>query len=307
MTISTPARSISGVHVRRDHAHTGAGVERAPAAWPAATGPPPTSTTSRPASVRKSGSRSGIKAKSPESGEPSGQWLRALVAEVLPAVWTSRTAAQVAESHPRQHATTATGGRLEVTSFLSSTAIVGLPVKLHCIHAASVARSAAALHPVRPAAACSPRRSAPSACPPTATPEHYDLAFVVDIAGQRFDGTETIRVRIDQPTTRIVLHAAELDFQEVTISAGGTTQQRGRRARPRAETATLTVDSAAAGGTGRDSHPLHRRAERPASRVLHQQGRTDGATPSRSSNRPMRGAPSRASTSRRSRPPSRSR
>ena len=61
--------------------------------------------------------------------------------------------------------------------------------------------------------------------PSTATPEHYDLAFVVDIAGQRFEGTETIRVRIDQPTTRIVLHAAELAFQEVTISAAATTQK----------------------------------------------------------------------------------
>ena len=60
--------------------------------------------------------------------------------------------------------------------------------------------------------------------PPTATPDHYDLAFVVDLARQRFEGTETIRVRIDQPTTRIVLHAAEIEFREVTISAGGATQ-----------------------------------------------------------------------------------
>src|SRR5688572_13663774 len=71
--------------------------------------------------------------------------------------------------------------------------------------------------------------------PPTATPEHYDLAFVVDLSRQRFEGTETIRVRIDQPTTRIVLHAAELVFQEVTISAGGTTHAAAVSLDPRSE------------------------------------------------------------------------
>ena len=49
--------------------------------------------------------------------------------------------------------------------------------------------------------------------PATATPEHYDLAFVVDIPNKRFEGTETIRVRLAQPTSRIVLNAAELDFR----------------------------------------------------------------------------------------------
>ena len=67
--------------------------------------------------------------------------------------------------------------------------------------------------------------------PPTATPDHYDLAFVVDIAGKRFEGTETIRIRIDQPTDRIVLNAAEIDFEEVTIGAGGGDAARERRAR----------------------------------------------------------------------------
>ena len=84
--------------------------------------------------------------------------------------------------------------------------------------------------------------------PPTATPEHYDLSFVVDIARQRFDGTETIRVRIDQPTSRIVLHAADLEFQEVTISAGGTTQSAAVSLDSRAETATLTVEAPLAVG-----------------------------------------------------------
>ena len=77
--------------------------------------------------------------------------------------------------------------------------------------------------------------------PPTATPEHYDLAFVVDIGGKRFEGTETIRVRIDRPTDRIVLNAAEIDFKEVTIGTGAAAQRANVALDRTAETATLTV------------------------------------------------------------------
>jgi aminopeptidase N len=84
--------------------------------------------------------------------------------------------------------------------------------------------------------------------PPTATPDHYDLAFVVDIAGKRFEGTETIRVRIDQPTNRIVLNAAEIDFEEVTIGAGAGAQRANVSLDKAAETATLSVANALPAG-----------------------------------------------------------
>lgn len=77
--------------------------------------------------------------------------------------------------------------------------------------------------------------------PPTATPEHYDLAFVVDIGGKRFDGTETIHIRINQPTNRIILHAAEIDFREVTIGAGDAAERANVSLDHTAETATLTI------------------------------------------------------------------
>ncbi|HEY3044703.1 MAG TPA: M1 family aminopeptidase [Vicinamibacterales bacterium] len=77
--------------------------------------------------------------------------------------------------------------------------------------------------------------------PLTATPEHYDLAFVVDIGGKRFEGTETIRIRIDRPTDRIVLNAAEIDFKDATIGAGAAAQRANIALDPTAETATLTV------------------------------------------------------------------
>src|SRR6185295_9635362 len=70
--------------------------------------------------------------------------------------------------------------------------------------------------------------------PAGVTPEHYDLAFVVDLQHERFDGTETIRVDVAAPTTRIVLNALDIEFREVTIGAGAAAQK-----------ATVTTDAAA--------------------------------------------------------------
>jgi len=60
--------------------------------------------------------------------------------------------------------------------------------------------------------------SAGQRLPPTAIPEHYDLAFDVHLANASFDGVETIRVRVLQPTTEIVLHALDVVFHQVTIA-----------------------------------------------------------------------------------------
>ena len=98
--------------------------------------------------------------------------------------------------------------------------------------------------------------------PPTATPEHYDLAFVVDIGGKRFDGTETIRVRIDRPTNRIVLNAAEIAFKEVTIGAGAAAQRANVALDQTAETRDIDRREPAVPGSRRDSHPVRRCAER---------------------------------------------
>src|SRR5229473_6415292 len=65
--------------------------------------------------------------------------------------------------------------------------------------------------------------------PTTVTPDHYDLAFVVDLTRERFDGTETIRVRVAEPTSRVVLHAVDLELREVTIGAGTADRSEERR------------------------------------------------------------------------------
>src|SRR6476660_6735754 len=56
-------------------------------------------------------------------------------------------------------------------------------------------------------------------------PTHYDLAFVVDLEHERFDGTETIRVEVAEPTSRIVVNEADITFRDVTIGAGDDAAQ----------------------------------------------------------------------------------
>jgi len=80
--------------------------------------------------------------------------------------------------------------------------------------------------------------------PATVTPDHYDLAFAVDIPHNHFDGTETIRVQVPQPTTRVVLNAADIDFREVMIGAGASAQKATVTLDEPSQTATFTVPKA---------------------------------------------------------------
>ena len=78
--------------------------------------------------------------------------------------------------------------------------------------------------------------------PGTVIPEHYTIAFDVDLDRARFTGIETIRVRIPRQTTRVVLHAVEIDFQEVKIAGAGAREQIAEvTLNGEAQTATLAV------------------------------------------------------------------
>jgi aminopeptidase N len=77
--------------------------------------------------------------------------------------------------------------------------------------------------------------------PQTVIPDHYDLAFSVDLGRERFEGTETIRAQVAEPTTRIVLHAVELELHEVTVGAGAAAQKASVSMSEPAQTATLSV------------------------------------------------------------------
>ncbi len=61
--------------------------------------------------------------------------------------------------------------------------------------------------------------------PETARPENYKLTFTPDIENARFDAEETISIQILKPTSEITLNAVDIDFHDVTITAGGTKQK----------------------------------------------------------------------------------
>ncbi len=80
-------------------------------------------------------------------------------------------------------------------------------------------------------------------------PSHYDLAFDVDLTRGLFEGTETIRVQLDRPTTRIVLNALDLTFHDVTIGTRAAHQSAAVAPDTGAQTVTLTVPRAIPAGT----------------------------------------------------------
>ncbi len=77
--------------------------------------------------------------------------------------------------------------------------------------------------------------------PDTVVPDSYDLSFTPDLAKATFTGEETIRVRILKPTPTITLNAAELQFQDATITSGGAAQKSTVALDSNKEQATLGV------------------------------------------------------------------
>src|SRR5712691_7801371 len=84
--------------------------------------------------------------------------------------------------------------------------------------------------------------------PTIVTPDHYDLAFAIDLGHERFEGTETIRVQVAEPTPLVVLHALDIQFREVTIGAGASAQTATVTLDEKNQTATLTVPTPLAKG-----------------------------------------------------------
>jgi len=78
--------------------------------------------------------------------------------------------------------------------------------------------------------------------PEIAVPDHYKLVFSPDFTKNDFAGDETIEVRVLKPTSQIVLNAAEIDFQEVTITSGRSTQKATVALDKDKQTATLSFD-----------------------------------------------------------------
>src|ERR1700739_1890856 len=57
--------------------------------------------------------------------------------------------------------------------------------------------------------------------PDTVVPEHYRLVLAPNLKDATFTGSETIDVRMKQPSDAITLNAAEIQFQSVTAEVNG--------------------------------------------------------------------------------------
>jgi puromycin-sensitive aminopeptidase len=60
--------------------------------------------------------------------------------------------------------------------------------------------------------------------PAGVVPIHYDITIAPDLAAAKFTGQETVRVRLDAPSSSIVMNAAEITFRDVRVTAAGKTQ-----------------------------------------------------------------------------------
>ena len=87
----------------------------------------------------------------------------------------------------------------------------------------------------------SPVPSIAQRLPTIVVPDHYDLAFRVDLRHNRFEGTETIRVHASQSTSKVVLNALEIEFQQVTIGTGAAAQPARVTLDEATQTATLSM------------------------------------------------------------------
>jgi aminopeptidase N/puromycin-sensitive aminopeptidase len=84
--------------------------------------------------------------------------------------------------------------------------------------------------------------------PEVARPENYKLTFTPDLEKATFEGDETIAIQILKSTSEITLNAAEIDFHDVTITSGGTTQKATVTPEKEKEMAVLAVEKPLATG-----------------------------------------------------------
>ena len=78
--------------------------------------------------------------------------------------------------------------------------------------------------------------------PGGATPDHYALIVNINFPTDSYEGDETIDLTMSKPSNTITLNALEIDFHEVTVTAGGQTQTAKVSTDEKNEMATFTFD-----------------------------------------------------------------
>ena len=84
--------------------------------------------------------------------------------------------------------------------------------------------------------------------PGNVTPEHYDINVEPNLATAAFVGSVRIKVILAKPSAAVVLNAAEIEFDTVTVAAAGRTQPATVSLDAEKEQATLTVPRAVPAG-----------------------------------------------------------
>jgi aminopeptidase N len=84
--------------------------------------------------------------------------------------------------------------------------------------------------------------------PAGAAPDHYSLAVNINFSDNTFEGNETIDLKLSKPANTITLNAVEIDFHQVTVTAGGQTQTAKVSLDDKNETATFAFDHQLAAG-----------------------------------------------------------
>jgi aminopeptidase N len=84
--------------------------------------------------------------------------------------------------------------------------------------------------------------------PDNVIPSHYDLAVTPNLQAATFTGTERISVTLKKPSSVIVLNAAEIQFDKVTIKSGTSIQPARVSLDSAKEQAMFTVDRAVPAG-----------------------------------------------------------
>jgi aminopeptidase N len=78
--------------------------------------------------------------------------------------------------------------------------------------------------------------------PGGASPDHYALTVNLNFPNNSYEGDEAIDLTLSKPSNTVTLNALEIDFHEVTVTAGGQTQTAKVSTDTKNEMATFTVD-----------------------------------------------------------------
>jgi aminopeptidase N/puromycin-sensitive aminopeptidase len=84
--------------------------------------------------------------------------------------------------------------------------------------------------------------------PEVARPENYKLTLAPDLDKAKFEGDETIVIRVLKSTSEITLNAVDIDFHDVTVTSGGSSQKAKVRPEKDKEMVVLTVEKPLAAG-----------------------------------------------------------